>query len=50
MANGTRSLAELLPESEYEELEGQSHMVKAKALAPALKRVLDPGRAEHQLC
>ncbi len=40
MANGTRSLAESLPESQYEVLEGQSHMVKAKALAPALKRLL----------
>jgi pimeloyl-ACP methyl ester carboxylesterase len=47
MANGTRSLAELLPDSVYEVLEGQSHMVKAKALAPALKRLLNHSRAER---
>lgn len=40
MANGTRSLAELLPGSEHVVLPGQTHMVKAKALAPALKRLL----------
>ena len=33
-----------ISESEYEELEGQSHMVKAKALAPTLKRILASGQ------
>jgi pimeloyl-ACP methyl ester carboxylesterase len=42
MANGTRALAELLPSSERVVLEGQSHMVKARALAPTLKERLGP--------
>jgi pimeloyl-ACP methyl ester carboxylesterase len=37
MRNGMRSLAELLPDGRLEVLEGQTHMVKAKAVAPALK-------------
>jgi pimeloyl-ACP methyl ester carboxylesterase len=37
MANGTRSLAELLPSARREVLEGHTHMVKPKVLAPALK-------------
>jgi pimeloyl-ACP methyl ester carboxylesterase len=32
--NGTRALAELLPNAEHHVLPGQTHMVKAKALAP----------------
>jgi hypothetical protein len=40
MANGMRSLTELLPSARREVLEGQTHMVKAKELAPALKRFL----------
>lgn len=38
MANGMRSLAELLPDARHLVLEGQTHMVKAKVLAPELKR------------
>jgi pimeloyl-ACP methyl ester carboxylesterase len=34
--NGTRMLADLLPNAEHRVLEGQTHMVKAKALAPVL--------------
>jgi pimeloyl-ACP methyl ester carboxylesterase len=34
--NGTRALAELLPNAQHRVLEGQTHMVKAKVLAPAL--------------
>jgi hypothetical protein len=38
MANGMRSLAELLPDARRQVLAGQTHMVKATAVAPALKR------------
>jgi pimeloyl-ACP methyl ester carboxylesterase len=38
MANGMQSLAELLPSARREVLDGQTHMVKPKVLAPALKR------------
>jgi pimeloyl-ACP methyl ester carboxylesterase len=38
MTNGMQSLAELLPNARREVLEGQTHMVKAKVLAPALKK------------
>ena len=34
--NGTRALADLLPNSRHRVLEGQAHMVKPKALAPVL--------------
>jgi pimeloyl-ACP methyl ester carboxylesterase len=34
--NGTRMLADLLPNAEHSVLDGQTHMVKAKVLAPAL--------------
>ena len=34
--NGTTMLAELLPNAEHRVLDGQTHMVKAKALGPAL--------------
>jgi pimeloyl-ACP methyl ester carboxylesterase len=34
--NGTRMLADLLPAAEHRVLPGQTHMVKAKALAPVL--------------
>jgi pimeloyl-ACP methyl ester carboxylesterase len=33
---GTRALADLLPNSRHRVLEGQTHMVKPKALAPVL--------------
>lgn len=38
-----------LPSSEHVVLEGQSHMVKAKALAPTLKGLLDPGQSGRRL-
>ena len=50
--NGTRMLADLLPGAEHRVLEGQTHMVKAKALAPVLVdhfaggRAASPARAE----
>jgi pimeloyl-ACP methyl ester carboxylesterase len=40
MANGMESLAALLPDARREVLEGQTHMVKPKVLAPALKRLI----------
>jgi pimeloyl-ACP methyl ester carboxylesterase len=40
MASGMQSLAELLPSAQREVLDGQTHMVKAKAVGPALKRFL----------
>ena len=43
MSNGMRSLAELLPDGRLQVLEGQTHMVKAKALAPAVKPFLGGG-------
>ena len=36
MANGTRALADALPDSTYRTLSGQNHMVKAQAIAPVL--------------
>lgn len=38
MASGMQSLAELLPSAQRQVLDGQTHMVKAKAVGPALKR------------
>jgi pimeloyl-ACP methyl ester carboxylesterase len=40
MHNGTRALAEALPNAERRSLEGQTHMVKAKPLAPLLREFL----------
>jgi pimeloyl-ACP methyl ester carboxylesterase len=40
MQNGMQSLAGLLPSARLQVLPGQTHMVKPKALAPALKRFL----------
>ena len=37
MANGMKSLAAVLPSARREVLEGQTHMVKPKVVAPALK-------------
>jgi hypothetical protein len=34
--NGTGKLVDLLPNAEHRVLEGQTHMVKAKVLAPVL--------------
>jgi len=36
MTNGTRALADALPDSTYRTLPGQNHMVKAQAIAPVL--------------
>jgi pimeloyl-ACP methyl ester carboxylesterase len=36
MANGTRSLADALPDATYRTLPGQNHMVKPQAIAPVL--------------
>ena len=36
MKNGMRALADALPKAEHRTLEGQTHMVKAKVLAPVL--------------
>lgn len=38
MAHGMRRLAELPPDARRQVLAGQTHMVKATAVAPALKR------------
>jgi pimeloyl-ACP methyl ester carboxylesterase len=43
--NGTRMLVELLPNSEHRVLGGQTHMVKAKVLAPVLIDYFAGGRA-----
>jgi hypothetical protein len=36
MHNGTRALADMLPAARYHVLDGQTHIVKPKALAPVL--------------
>ena len=36
MTNGTRALADALPDAAYRTLPGQNHMVKAQAIAPVL--------------
>jgi pimeloyl-ACP methyl ester carboxylesterase len=43
--NGTRMLAELLHDAEHRVLDGQTHMVKAKALGPLLVDYFAGGRA-----
>jgi pimeloyl-ACP methyl ester carboxylesterase len=43
--NGTRMLADLLPNAEHRVLDGQTHMVKAKVLAPVLVDHFAGGRA-----
>jgi pimeloyl-ACP methyl ester carboxylesterase len=40
MASAMQSLAELLPSAQRQVLDGQTHMVKAKAVGPAVKRFL----------
>jgi pimeloyl-ACP methyl ester carboxylesterase len=36
MANGTRALADALPDAQYRTLPGQNHVIKPQAIAPAL--------------
>jgi hypothetical protein len=36
MRNSMRALANVLPDARYRTLDGQTHMVKPKALAPVL--------------
>jgi pimeloyl-ACP methyl ester carboxylesterase len=36
MANGTRALADALPDASYRTLPGQNHMVKPQVIAPVL--------------
>jgi pimeloyl-ACP methyl ester carboxylesterase len=43
--NGTRMLADLLPNARHRVLDGQTHMVEAKALAPVLVDYFAGGRA-----
>ncbi|MBM2616091.1 alpha/beta hydrolase [Actinoplanes sp. LDG1-06] len=40
MRNAARALSEALPKGEYRTLPGQTHIIKAKALAPAVKEYL----------
>jgi len=40
MRNGARALSEALPEADYRTLPGQTHIVKATVLAPAVKEFL----------
>ena len=41
MANGAAALADAIPEAEHRVLAGQTHMVKARALAPVLAEFLE---------
>ena len=43
MANGTRALADALPDARYRTLPGQNHMVKAQAVAPVLTEFFAAG-------
>jgi pimeloyl-ACP methyl ester carboxylesterase len=43
MRRGTRELAGVLPQAHYQTLPGQTHMVSAKALAPALTKFFEAG-------
>jgi pimeloyl-ACP methyl ester carboxylesterase len=40
MRNGCRSMSEVLPNATYQTLPGQTHIVKAKALAPVVREFL----------
>jgi pimeloyl-ACP methyl ester carboxylesterase len=42
MRNAAKALSEALPKATYRTLPGQTHMVKAAALAPAVKEFLNP--------
>ena len=43
MTNGTRALADALPDARYQTLPGQNHMVKPQAIAPVLTEFFRPG-------
>src|SRR5207244_7410140 len=45
MRNGQRALADVLPNAELRVLPGQTHMIKAKAVAPALVEFLQGSTA-----
>jgi pimeloyl-ACP methyl ester carboxylesterase len=47
MTNGTRALAEALPDAAYRTLPGQNHMVKAQAIAPVLTEFFTAENAEN---
>ena len=40
MRNGAKALSETIPKADYRTLPGQTHMVKAAILAPAVKEFL----------
>lgn len=40
MRNAARALSEALPKAEYRTIPGQTHIIKAAALAPAIKQHL----------
>jgi hypothetical protein len=44
---GTRRLADVLPNAEHHVLPGQTHMVKAKALAPVVAEFLAAGASRY---
>ena len=51
MRNAAKALSEALSDARYRTLPGQTHMVKATALAPAVKEFLaasQPSRPNHQ--
>jgi pimeloyl-ACP methyl ester carboxylesterase len=43
MTNGTRALADALPDATYRTLAGQNHMVKAQAIAPVMTEFFTAG-------
>jgi hypothetical protein len=47
MQHGTQALADLLPHAEHRVLPGQTHMVKAKVLGPALAEFLTGATARQ---
>ncbi|GIE98694.1 alpha/beta fold hydrolase [Paractinoplanes rishiriensis] len=47
MRNAAKALSEALPHADYRTLPGQTHMVKAAAVAPAVKEFLTPSTARQ---
>jgi hypothetical protein len=45
--NGMRALADVLPDAQHRVLEGQTHMVRAKALAPPLREFFSAGEGQR---